>query len=190
MVTTGNHTVTDFISGLEVQATPEEVEALQPFAKELVETYGYPKEHIRTRPQWGVSRSPSDSSRSYPVDIVVFHDEKHEAGNEHVVVETKRKSRRDGRVQLEIYLSFCSARLGVWYNGQQRLFLLKTETQDGLKFSEIPNIPRFGQRLEDVGKFLRSDLQPSNNLKAVFGVIRNYWAANAVGMTSRPKLLN
>ena len=35
----------DFISGLEVQATPEEIEAIQIFAKQLVEDYGYLKQH-------------------------------------------------------------------------------------------------------------------------------------------------
>jgi len=38
----------DFISGEEVKATPEEVEAVQIFSKQLVEDYGYPKEHIQS----------------------------------------------------------------------------------------------------------------------------------------------
>ena len=50
-------------------------------------------------------------------------------------------------------------------------------------FEEIPNIPRFGQRVDDIGLFKRSDLRPTHNLKAVFRSIRNYLAANAVGMT-------
>jgi type I restriction enzyme M protein len=35
--------IIDYISGLEVRATLEEVEAVQVFAKILVEDYGYPK---------------------------------------------------------------------------------------------------------------------------------------------------
>src|SRR5690606_26585433 len=50
-------------------------------------------------------------------------------------------------------------------------------------FEEIPNIPRFGERLEDVGKFKRKDLKPATNLKVIFKSIRNYLAANAVGIT-------
>ena len=46
-----------------------------------------------------------------------------------------------------------------------------------------PTSPHYQQRVEDLGRFLRKDLRPSNNLKSVFSVIRNYWAANAVGMT-------
>jgi hypothetical protein len=35
----------DFISGLPVRATPEEVEAVQVFARRLVDDFGYPAEH-------------------------------------------------------------------------------------------------------------------------------------------------
>ena len=63
--------VFDFITGLQVKATPEEVQAVQVFAQQLVDDYGYPKNLIQTRPQFRVKANPSDSS-SYPVDIVVF----------------------------------------------------------------------------------------------------------------------
>ena len=43
--------LTDFISGEQVRATPEEVQAVQVFARRLVEDYGYSKNRIRTRPQ-------------------------------------------------------------------------------------------------------------------------------------------
>lgn len=55
--------------------------------------------------------------------------------------------------------------------------------RQGHLFDEIPNIPRYGQRVEDIGLFKREDLLPTHNLKAVFRSIRNYLAANAVGMT-------
>ena len=183
MVSQSSNFIPDVISGLQVKAKPEEIEAVQPFATELMVTYGYPKGHIRNHPQWTVRRRPSDRTGHYPVDIVVFQDEKHEADGEYIVVECKKRKRNDGRKQLEDYLRFCSARLGVWYNGQDRLFLLKTQTENGIVFEEIPNIPHYQQRVEDIGHFRREDLKPSNNLRAVFSLIRNYWAANAVGMT-------
>jgi len=43
--------IRDYISGLPVKATPEETEAVQVFARRLVEDFGYPKTHIITRPQ-------------------------------------------------------------------------------------------------------------------------------------------
>ena len=178
-----SRTITDVISGLQVRARAEEIEAVQPFAAELLETYGYPREHIRTHPQWRVRGRPSDKTGRYPVDIMVFQGDEQELDSEYIIVECKPKRRRDGRTQLEDYLKFSAARLGVWYNGKDRFFLLKTETKRGLIFEELPNIPHYQQRVEDLGQFLRKDLKPSNNLKAVFSVVRNHWAANAVGMT-------
>lgn len=37
----------DYISGLPVKETPEEIEAVQPFSKILVNDYGYPKDNIQ-----------------------------------------------------------------------------------------------------------------------------------------------
>ncbi|MEU8816197.1 N-6 DNA methylase [Actinoplanes sp. NPDC048796] len=175
--------VVDYISGRELAATPEEMEAVQPFAKQLVEDYGYPKELIRTRPQWHVKASPSDRAKKYPVDIAVFSSTSHTDENLRIVVECKKKRRKDGRDQLEDYMRLSHAELGVWFNGTERLFLRKIETATGLVFQEIPNIPRHGERIEDVGLYKRNSLRPTHNLRATFRAARNFLAANAVGMT-------
>src|SRR5207245_8612425 len=52
-----------------------------------------------------------------------------------------------------------------------------------IEFEEIPNIPQFGQRIEDIGKFRKKELKPTHNLKATFKAIRNHLAANAEGAT-------
>src|SRR5688572_12319848 len=52
--------IRDFISGLPVRATPEEIQGTQVFSKRLVEDYGYPKSHVITRPQHRVRARPSD----------------------------------------------------------------------------------------------------------------------------------
>jgi type I restriction enzyme M protein len=39
-------TVTDYISGIGINATPEEIEAVQVFSRQLVEDYGYPNGEI------------------------------------------------------------------------------------------------------------------------------------------------
>lgn len=173
----------DYISGKPVKDGPEEREAVQVFARILVADYGYPKEYIQTRPQWRVKVRPSDKKKEYPIDIAVFNATSKDDGNLHIVVECKKKNREDGRGQLEDYLRFCSAQVGVWYNGSSRLYLKKTEKEGKVYFEEIPNIPMFGQRIEDIGKFKRKDLKPATNLKSVFKAIRNYLAANAVGIT-------
>ncbi|MCY4234968.1 MAG: N-6 DNA methylase [Cyanobacteria bacterium MAG CAR2_bin_4] len=175
--------VQDFISGAKVRITPEEVHAVQVFAKILVNDYGYPKEHLQTRPQWRVKVRPSDTKRGYPIDISVFDNAKHTDDNLSIIVECKRPNRRDGRTQLEDYLRFSRARIGVWFNGKEKLFLKKTEKNGRILFEDIPNIPKFGERLEDVGLYCRRDLIPAQNLKSIFKTMRNYLVANAVGIT-------
>lgn len=173
--------IIDFISGQEVKATPEEVCAVQVFAKQLVEDYEYPKNHIQTRPQYRVKQRPS-GGKEFPVDISVFTSENHSFDNEYIIIECKKKNRKDGKKQLEDYLHFSKACLGVWFNGEERLFLRKTEKRGKVFFEVIPNIPRYGQRVEDIGRFKRKDLRPTHNLKATFKAIRNHLAANAVAM--------
>jgi len=175
--------ITDYISGFEVQATPEEIDAVQVFSRQLVEDYGYNKNQITTHPQFRVKARPSDTSGKYPVDIAIFKDSKKQDDDVYIIVECKKKNRKDGRTQLEDYLRLSRASLGVWFNGEQRLFLRKFEKSGKIIFEEIPNIPVKGQRLEDIGKFKKKDLKPTHNLKAIFKSIRNHLAANTIGAT-------
>jgi len=180
--------IIDYISGQEIKATPEEVEAVQPFSKQLVEDYGYSKEEMQTRPQFRVKSSPSDTIKKYPVDIAIFNSKKKNDNSIYIIVECKKKARKDGRTQLEDYLRLSKAKLGVWFNGEERLFLKKVEQNGEVLFEEIPNIPKKGQRLEDIGKFKRKDLQIPHNLKLVFKSIRNHLAGNFKGATRDEEL--
>jgi len=176
--------IIDYVSGVEIKATPEEIDAVQVFSKQLVEDYGYSKEQIQTRPQFKVKVRPSDTKKEYPVDIAVFSNEHKNEDDVYIIVECKKKNRKDGRSQLEDYLRFSKASLGVWFNGEQRLFLGKYEKNGKVYFDDsIPNIPINGQRIEDIGKFKKEDLKPTHNLKTIFKSIRNHLAANNVGAT-------
>lgn len=178
-----NEKIIDYISGVELNATPEEVEATQVFSKILVEDYKYPKSHIQTRPQYRVKSRPSDTRKEYPVDIAVFNDDKKDDESIYIVVECKKKNRKDGRTQLEDYMRLSKSKLGVWFNGDEKLTIQKIEKDGEVLFEEISDIPSFGQRIEDVGKYLRKDLETPTNLKTIFKVMRNYLAPNAVGVT-------
>lgn len=175
--------IQDYVSGLEVRATPEEVQAVQPLSKILVEDYGYPKELLVTHPQHRVKIRPSDEKKEYPIDIGVFSASAKTDDDLYIVCECKKKTRKDGMTQLKDYLRFCTASLGVWYNGEERIYLRKYEKDGKVEFVEIPNIPKYGQRLEDIGRFKRDELQPTHNLKGTFKAIRNHLAANTVGAT-------
>lgn len=175
--------IIDFISGKEVNATPEEVDAVQVFAKSLVNDYKYPKDLIQTRPQFRVKARPSDTTKEYPVDIAVFTDNSKDDDSLYIIVECKKKNREDGKTQLQDYMRLSKAFLGVWFNGEERLFLHKIEKEGKVYFEDIPNIPQYNQRLEDIGRYQRKNLVKAHNLKTTFKAIRNYLAANTVGAT-------
>ena len=99
----------DLISGLEVQATQEEKDAVQVFSKQLVEDYGYSKKQITTHPQLRVKANPSDTKGKYPVDIAVFKNSQKKDDDVYIIVECKNKNRTDGRNQLEDYLRLSRA---------------------------------------------------------------------------------
>jgi type I restriction enzyme M protein len=173
----------DFISGQEIKSTTEEVDAVQIFSKQLVEDYGYPKNNIQTRPQFRVKKITSNIKKEYYADIAVFPNNKRQEDEVYIIVECKKKNRKDGLAQLKDYLRFSKAYLGVWFNGNERFFLRKVEKNGKIKFEEIPNIPKYGQRLEDIGRFKRKDLKATHNLKSTFKAIRNHLVANTVGAT-------
>ena len=175
--------IIDFISGKKVKAKPEEIEAVQPFSKILVEEYNYPKDNITTHPQFRVSIRPSDTHSSYPVDIAIFNNKQKKDHDVYIIVECKQPTRKDGIKQLKKYLTFCDAYLGVWFNGKERLFLQKYEKQRKVLFKEIPNIPKFGENISDIGLYKRKDLKKTHNLIQVFKTIRNYLAGSAVNTT-------
>ncbi len=175
--------ITDYISGERVKAGPEEVEAVQIFSRRLVEEYGYDKAQLRTRPQFRIKESPSGKEK-YPVDIAVFHDENQTYDNLFMIVECKRRARRTGVTQLKLYLGLSAAQIGVWFNGEEHVYLQKVLDATGnVTYRELPNIPRRLQRVEDIGHFCRRDLSRPTNLKAVFRDIRNHLAGMTTGIT-------
>jgi len=176
--------VIDFISGLPVKDTPEERDAVQVFARRLVEDYGYPKELLQTRPQYRVRIRPSDEEKSYPVDIAVFRTPKKLEDDLFMVVECKKKTRKDGVAQLKLYLDMSAAEVGVWFNGDEHQYLRKILHKNGSRtYEPLPNIPRHGQRIEDIGLYKRKDLKKPSNLKAVFRDLRNHLAGMTTGIT-------
>lgn len=176
-------TIKDFISGIDVEATPEEVDAVQVFAQRLVEDYGYAKTQIQTHPQFGIRRNPSDEARSVPVDISVFHTDQKVENNLYIVVECKRKTRKEGIQQLKRYLEMSPAQVGVWFNGNEHAYLWKTFPEGKLTYIDLPSIPKNGQRIEDIGWFKRKDLRVPQNLKSVFRDIRYHLAGLTTGIS-------
>jgi type I restriction enzyme M protein len=176
--------VLDFITGEKVRGTAEEIEAVQVFAKRLVEDFGYPKAVITTRPQFRVRPRPSSENKSgYPVDIAVFSSERKLEDDAYMLVECKRKTRKDGEKQLKLYLTMSDAAIGVWFNGKDHLYILKQYRRGAIEWVTLPTLPKWGQSVSDIGLLTRGQLSVPTNLKAVFKDIRNHLAGNTTGIT-------
>lgn len=179
----------DYVSEKRVAETPEE-RVVQAWLVRLHEDYGYPKQCLQSHPQYRVPKSPSDSEKgSYPVDIAVFDSDSRESSTLKILVETKAPDIKAGRGQLRRYLERCDAVVGAWSNGSEHLYVRKVFLPNGtLKFEEIPDIPRYGQRVEDIGRFLRNQLRIPHDLKSVLQDVRNHLAGNAEGITRDDRL--
>jgi len=173
--------VEDYLTGRWVRSgIKEHKEAVNVFTEKLIEDLGYSEKQIQTIPQFRVKVSPSGQEK-YPVDIAVFNDEKKNYDNVFMLIECKQPERKDGRRQLDIYLNLVpSVELGVWFNGKGHLYLWKVRNPKTKKWEwkEIPDLPKKGQRIQDIGLYKRKDLEKPKNLKVVFDDIRHHLAGN------------
>jgi type I restriction enzyme M protein len=176
----------DYITETEVKTGKREQLVINDFSEQLVKEWKYSKKQIQTRPQFRVKISPSGKEK-YPVDIVVFKSNEKSYDNVYMIIECKQPTRKDGKTQLNTYLNLVpSAEFGIWYNGKEHLYLHKTlNSKTGLvEWIEIPDIPKFGEKLEDIGQYKRRQLEKPSGLKNKFADIRNYLAGNAIGITN------
>lgn len=174
--------VIDQLSGREVPAGPEEVEATQPFVIYLQQKLGWDPNQMTTRPQWRVPKHPSGSRPAgYPVDIAIFESAKVRGKEEHVriLVECKSPDQETGVTQLKTYLNLePEARLGIWFNGTRHVLVYKTPT--GFIVDEHSRIPRPSDPLGPSAAHppLRfADLTDPPNLGEVFLRLRDKIAA-------------
>lgn len=179
----GDGRIIDYISGQRVKASDEVVDAVQVFSKRLVEDFDYPKELIQTYPQYRVRKRPSDEEKSYPVDIALFTKDSKLEDDLYIIVECKSPDKETGLSQLKLYMDMSSAEIGVWFNGGSHLYLRKVYGKGTRRYDPIPNIPRYGQRIEDIGLYAKKDLKKPSNLKAIFKDIRNHLAGMTTGIT-------
>lgn len=163
--------IKDYATGKLVKERPEEGPR-QIFERRLVEEYGYSKDQIEI--EFWIQKGTRTIG---PADIVVFHDSKKKTfDNIKIIIETKRKERKDGFEQLRSYSISPSQEFAVWFNGKEILYLQVLKKIPW--FREIPDVPKKGETLEDVGLYYKRDLKPATELKSVFETCHNYIYAN------------
>lgn len=174
--------IIDQLSGREVVAGPEEIDATQPLIFYLTQRLGWNPRQIITRPQWRVPKRPSGArSAGYPVDVAIFDSPESCGDPDHVriICECKAPDLETGIDELKTYLGLePEARLGVWFNGQKHALVYKLA--HGFQVDENSRIPRPADPLSPTAAQppLRfADLTEPPNLGEVFSQLRDQIAA-------------
>ncbi len=187
--------VIDALSGRQVPAGPEEVDATQPLIYYLTQRLGWNPRQMMARPQWRVPKSPSGSrTAGYPCDIAIFDSPEHVGDPRHVRVlcECKAPNIDEGIDQLKTYLSLePEARLGIWFNGQRHTLVFKLA--DRFVVSEYSPIPRPTDPLtpaEANPPRTYDDLLPPPNMGEIFWRLRDRIAAQDTKVNRDEYILN
>lgn len=174
--------VIDQLSGRQVQAGPEEVNATQPLIHYLVQRLGWKPGQIMAWPQWRVPKTPSGSrSGGYPVDLAIFDTVDRVGDPDHVriLVECKAPDEASGVSQLKTYLTLePESRMGIWFNGDKHRIIYKLPGR--LIVSEYAVIPRPGDPLvpsESHPPLQFNDLLSPPSIRDVFSRLRDHIAA-------------
>lgn len=165
--------IRDFITDDWVKDKPEE-QVRQTYLIKLVEEYGYNSKNIKTE----VSIKSGQTETKKPADIVVFNGKGFDPGRHaYIIIEVKRKDRKDGKEQLVSYVNSTTAEFAVWFNGKEIAYYQRFR-EPRHEFIDIPDIPKQGESIEDVGKYYKKQLTPASELKSTFETIHNYIYAN------------
>jgi len=142
--------------------------------KKLILEYGYSPGQINVE----MAVKAGQVTMPKKADIIVFDNVRNHdpASQAYIIVEVKKKDRKDGIDQMQTYCNNTTAEYGVWFNGKDIVY--QHRKREPHQFQDIPDIPRKGESLEDVGVFYKDDLVPATELKSVFETIHNHIYAN------------
>lgn len=158
------------ITGKMRKEAPEEY-VRQEYCRILLDVYKYPKEFI------DVEFPIKVGSTNKRVDIVVFNNSIKSQDNICWIVETKKKDEKEGVEQLWSYMAATTARFGTWTNGDNILYYYKNFEKSN-RFEELPDIPKFGESVDSIGKYTKDELVKCTDLKGVFNRCNNYFFSN------------
>lgn len=174
--------VIDALSGRQLVAGPEELDATQPLIFYLTQRLGWHPDQIISRPQWRVPKTPSGSrSNGFPVDLALFatRDGRGAPDAIRVIAECKAPDIETGIGQLKILLGLePEARLGIWFNGRKHCLVYKLPS--GFVVNEFAPIPRATDPLtpvESAEPLRYQDLIEPPNLGEIFSSLRDRIAA-------------
>lgn len=133
-----NYYTTCLVRKKEIRLTPEET-VRQLYVSSLVDNYGYPTNRME------LEYAVSFGREKKRADIVIFDRDKTTAP--FIMVELKKPKLKDGKEQLKSYCNATGAPIGIWSNGDSISYYHR---KDPNYFEDIPEIPRFDQKLTDI----------------------------------------
>lgn len=188
--------IVDQLSGREIVAGPEELDATQPLEFYLTQKLGWNPNQIIARPQWRVPKQPSGArTTGYPVDLAIFSAPNLRGDPDaiRIICECKAPDLETGIGELKTYLTLePEARLGIWFNGRKHALVFKL-ARGGFQVDEHSRIPRPGDPLSPTAATppLRfEDLEEPPNLSEVFSRLRDKIAAQDTHVNRDESILN
>ena len=183
----------DRATGKPVDGRKPEETVRQDYEKILYEDYDYDYKQMDTEVIIQRGEKHSKKNKSEKADIVIYHTTDKNKRNQHEdilgIVETKRPTRKEGIKQLASYMSATSCYWGVWTNGKEIEYLYRDIATGEVKKNFVYQIPKNGEKFEDIGKISKKNLKPAKNLKIIFGRLLNTLYANT-NISRREKLGN
>lgn len=183
----------DRATGKPVDGRKPEETVRQDYEKILYEDYDYDYKQMDTEVIIQRGEKHSKKNKSEKADIVIYHTTDKNKRNQHEdilgIVETKRPTRKEGIKQLASYMSATSCYWGVWTNGKEIEYLYRDISTGEIKKNFVYQIPKNGEKFEDIGKISKKNLKPAKNLKIIFGRLLNTLYANT-NISRREKLGN
>lgn len=165
--------IEDYITGQPRPETPEE-RSRQALAEMLVDSWGYPKEHMTI--EFPIQRG-SQSARE-KADIAVFRSGDHTQTNLLAIVETKAPGAPLDD-QAFSYATATTAEFVIWFDGLDRdrsrglRCFWRDMRNDPTTFVPIHNFPAFNETLESIGHIRKSDLRPVHKMRGIFRRLHN-----------------
>jgi type I restriction enzyme M protein len=148
------------VTGKMRKETPEEY-IRQEYCRILLDVYNYPKGNIDL--EYPIKQGSSTTR----ADIVVFNDSRKSQDNIYLIIETKKKQETEGIEQLFSYMTSTTAIFGVWTNGESIKYYYRDLSKID-KFHELPDIPKYKESVDSIGKYKKDDLVKCTDLKGAF----------------------
>jgi type I restriction enzyme M protein len=159
--------------------TPEE-RVRQAFGRKLHFDYGYPTELMAFEAPISIG---SEEKRA---DIAIYLSKRAATQRDQsairVIIETKAPTIKKGVAQLQSYIFASSAQGGVWINETDAPKYFRRVDVPDTRLDEWPNIPRYGEEWDGVGRHDKAQLRPPHDLVETFRRCHN--ALYKVGIDS------